>query len=63
MRDTIYYPGDPFFCVHCNKCGRDWWSTRRVNDLCSKCGSTDVVTSAPEHTIGKEDEKRTEEWL
>lgn len=57
MNEIKYNPGDPFFCVHCNKCGRAWWSTRRVNKLCKKCGSDDVVTSEPEHTIGDRTER------
>lgn len=50
MDENKYYPGDPFFCVHCKNCGRKWWSTRRVNKSCKKCGSTDVVTTVPKHS-------------
>nr|DAW26307.1 MAG TPA: DNA-directed RNA polymerase [Caudoviricetes sp.] len=46
-----YYSSDPFFIVKCNKCGKEVYSTRRKNEKCSKCGSADVKTSVPYHTI------------
>lgn len=46
-----YHSGDPFFVVTCHNCGRKVWSTRRVNEKCSKCGSGAVETEAPCHTI------------
>lgn len=48
-----YHVSDPFFVVHCKKCGKKYWSTRRINKQCSVCKSTDVVTYAPEHTIDR----------
>lgn len=55
MIDKIgnYYSSDPFFIVKCNKCGKEVYSTRRNNYICSKCGSTDIKTSVPYHTIEK----------
>lgn len=46
-----YHVGDPFFIVHCKKCGKKYWSTRRINRRCAFCASESVVTDAPEHTI------------
>ena len=46
-----YNPLDPFFIVNCRNCNARYWSTRRMNIKCSKCGSEKVVTSVPEHEV------------
>ena len=60
--NNFYRSSDPFFVVTCNDCGRKVWSTRRINEKCSRCGSGAVKTEAPYHTIeehkGRCNEKR-----
>lgn len=51
MTQQEYHSSDPFFVVSCKKCGTRYWSTRRKNAVCAKCGGSDTKTSAPEHTI------------
>ncbi len=50
-RDNVYNSGDPFFVVACNKCGKKYWSTRKINAVCMHCGSKNISTNRPEHTI------------
>lgn len=50
-RDNVYNSGDPFFIVVCNRCGKEYWSTRGINVVCIRCGSKDISTNKPEHTI------------
>lgn len=47
-QDNKYHVSDPFFVVECRACGKGYWSTRRVNRKCAKCGSEDVTTRLPE---------------
>lgn len=46
--DSRYHVSDPFFVVECSTCGAKYWSTRRVNIECAKCGGGDVTTQLPE---------------
>lgn len=43
----VYRPGDPFFVVECERCGRQYWSTRRINQVCAKCGAENPYTHPP----------------
>lgn len=45
----VYRSSDPFFIVECNQCGRRYWSTRRINRVCAKCGAENPYTHIPEH--------------
>ncbi len=45
----VYRSSDPFFIVECNQCGRSYWSTRRINRVCAKCGAENPYTHIPEH--------------
>lgn len=47
-QESRYHVSDPFFVVECRACGAGYWSTRRVNVNCAKCGSGDVTTRPPE---------------
>lgn len=45
--DNTYRGLDPFFVVSCQNCGSRYWSTRRINKVCSKCGSGKTTTRPP----------------
>lgn len=44
-----YRVSDPFFLVECFVCGKSYWSTRRMNPVCAKCGVKNPITYLPEH--------------
>ncbi len=50
-KDNSYNPGDPFFVVTCKDCGKEYWSTRKINSVCMRCGSSNINTHTPKHTI------------
>lgn len=52
-KDNIYNSEDPFFVVACSRCGKEYWSTRRINTVCMRCGSKNISTNRPGHTIEK----------
>ena len=47
--DNSYRVSDPFFSVECAACGAAYWSTRRQNAVCAKCGAKNPHTNLPEH--------------
>ena len=50
-KDNRYNPDAPFFVVTCKDCGKEYWSTRRINRACMRCKSSNINTHAPGHTI------------
>ena len=52
-KDNSYNPSDPFFVVTCKDCGKEYWSIRRANSVCMRCGSKNISTNRPGHTIEK----------
>lgn len=58
MTQLEYHSSDPFFIVRCRRCRAEYWSTRRENATCAKCGSSDTETKAPEHTIDLSEKKK-----
>ncbi len=59
--DSGYHVSDPFFVVDCAGCGAKYWSTRRVNRECAKCGMKNPVTHLPEHILAEMRKKRKED--
>lgn len=49
-----YKASDPFFIVTCRDCGRGYWSTRQTGGRCIFCGSPDIQSRVPGHTIERE---------
>lgn len=51
-KEVKYYSGDPFFVVTCDACGAEYWSTRRLNEVCAKCGVKNPITHLPDYIKG-----------
>lgn len=47
--ENRYRVSDPFFVVECGGCGARYWSTRRINVKCAKCGKENPITHLPEY--------------